>query len=512
MPKTAPKNFKFAPCNLKGGFDKSKVCQLTSWLVCRRNPGGHWRIGCNACSALSVAVDEGRVKVVRHLSAHNRKAYHEFGIREIPKIGRLRKHEASGFHKLAMRYMKSGATKVCKEYIAIASPSKDVFEKLYRHIRKRGKSSEIDGIGGHRKIRRLLWCLAEAKRARSRRVLATASTIAVHQDKGQGFLHTRFTACGDKFSKVSGVIGLTQMVGGHREIILSTDEVLQRFCSPGSFRPRNEAELAARRNAGRHPPEEVGPILDAALYDIIREKVHLFNADGASDCQLAGTVMQQSASTRSMRCQGSDVFPNLGVVNWDAAHASRRLTSRPWATDDYLKDTLTMFIGQGGMVRMIQNSSVFTQMYRENLAKMPNKVGPNVKDLCFAAHRFDSTTKPLGRGVHSMYPVLQTAMQIVKLRSGTDEASSAKAFLRQMSTERVVQLALIADAAHEAMRLTRLTDSEGCKTEMLGWELEAFMSKVTMLYVDKHISKHGFTKWILEQLSTPLVVSVDQQV
>lgn len=49
-------------------------------------------------------------------------------------------------------------------------------------------------------------------------------------------------------------------------------------------------------------------------------------------------------------------------------------------------------------------------------------------------------------------------------------------------------------------------------TEMLGWELEAFLAKVTMLFTDKHITQHGFTKWILDQLKKPMVVIADNKV
>jgi hypothetical protein len=50
----------------------------------------------------------------------------------------------------------------------------------------------------------------------------------------------------------------------------------------------------------------------------------------------------------------------LKVVNWDLAHGSRRITSRAWNTDPFLKETLGKFVLQkGSIVQLIQNSSEF---------------------------------------------------------------------------------------------------------------------------------------------------------
>jgi hypothetical protein len=50
----------------------------------------------------------------------------------------------------------------------------------------------------------------------------------------------------------------------------------------------------------------------------------------------------------------------LKVVNWDFAHGSRRITSRAWNTDPFLKETLRKFVlEKKSIVQLIQNSSEF---------------------------------------------------------------------------------------------------------------------------------------------------------
>ena len=111
-----------------------------------------------------------------------------------------------------------------------------------------------------------------------------------------------------------------------------------------------------------------------------------------------------------------------------------------------------------------------------------------------------------GRCVHHVYALIQTATQITQLRPNTKEALAASSFLENISTEHVLQLGMLADAAHEAMVITRFVDKEDCRTEDIAWELEAFTAKVTMLFTDRGCVNHGFTAWALKQLKVPMLI------
>ncbi|CAE7383924.1 nlaXM, partial [Symbiodinium pilosum] len=84
-------------------------------------------------------------------------------------------------------------------------------------------------------------------------------------------------------------------------------------------------------------------------------------------------------------------------------------------------------------------------------------------------------------------------------------------FLRFVDNERLLQLALLADAAEEAKALTRLTDRESCETEKVAQEVEAYLARITMLFIDRGCREFGYTNFMLRQLRNPMLVYADGQ-
>ena len=74
------------------------------------------------------------------------------------------------------------------------------------------------------------------------------------------------------------------------------------------------------------------------------------------------------------------------------------------------------------------------------------RVGPRVKNFCFARHRFDSLVKPLSLAALAFPALLRTADQIVRLRHGKQEGNAAQEFLDWLTTPRVILLAALANA------------------------------------------------------------------
>ena len=77
------------------------------------------------------------------------------------------------------------------------------------------------------------------------------------------------------------------------------------------------------------------------------------------------------------------------------------------------------------IIRLIQNSQEFRAMFQDNLAKQRDRVG-KVHGFSYAAHRFDSTTRPIGRAVHNMPALIHTAVQISRLRHNLYEGKQAR--------------------------------------------------------------------------------------
>ena len=80
-----------------------------------------------------------------------------------------------------------------------------------------------------------------------------------------------------------------------------------------------------------------------------------------------------------------------------------------------------------------------------------------------------------------------------------------------MDNERLLQLALLADAAEEAKALTRPTDRESCETEKVAQEVEAYLARITMLFIDRGCREFGYTNFMLRQLRNPMLVYADGQ-
>ena len=75
--------------------------------------------------------------------------------------------------------------------------------------------------------------------------------------------------------------------------------------------------------------------------------------DSASDETLSADIMRPN----TLAGLHGALTPNLRFVLRDKAHASRRIISRPWSADAYLKDVVLMLAsGRRSMAQLIQHS------------------------------------------------------------------------------------------------------------------------------------------------------------
>jgi hypothetical protein len=290
-------------------------------------------------------------------------------------------------------------------------------------------------------------------------------------------------------------MGLLPCHGGHLDIIQSTKQALDIFCSPGSGAPcRSDANDNLR---GSPVP------LDQELSRHIQLSAGYFGADAESAEQLAGRRARGRVAD-----QARPLLPNLKVVGWDGAHAARRIVQRPWLADPALKEAVAKLLGRKGLVPLIQNSPEFREWFQLHKQKSLGifRVGQRVKNFCFARHRFDSMVKPLSRAVLAFPALLRTADQIVRLRHGKPEGKAALEFLDWITTPRVILLAALADASQEAIELVRFLDRESVPTEDVPWRVSALLQRVTMLFVDGQATRCGHLRWILEALRKPILV------
>ena len=325
--------------------------------------------------------------------------YADFRVRSVNAVDlwNFQKHASSRAHLDAV------ATALGDDKSPSKAPSQQEFEIVLKdRLDGLAYSAGTSGRKGRDKCQQMSWCLSEALLQRDRAILRKAASIAIHQDACAPRLLVRFSVCTESFEIHKGCMGLAKHFGTtSTHLKNATAEMFRIFCTPFL-----DAPCKTRITKGLKPK------LDTGLYDHIVKHVHVFDADGASDEQRAGRIL-------STRCCGSEpVLPNICAVLKDKTHASRRLVSRPWAADPYLADLLTKYItNEGSIVHTIQNSPDITNTFQKHCAAITNCPvnGARIRNLQYSKHRFDSTSKPLGRFVMFFDAVWGTASELMAI-------------------------------------------------------------------------------------------------
>lgn len=197
-------------------------------------------------------------------------------------------------------------------------------------------------------------------------------------------------------------------------------------------------------------------ISDLLLHKRVVESFETQVSDSATDEVRAGHMNAGQTVTETLR-----ETVNMRVVVRDKPHCSRRNTGRNYAADPFLKDVQTRFIfGSKSPIKLIKESEQFSAWFAANVQKLDAHLTAilahrGIKDLRFAAHRYDSSQKPFGRCVLFFHAVLATMVQISQARKGRPEGIAAAEFLHWLDNEKALQLAMMADAGDENMILTR---------------------------------------------------------
>jgi hypothetical protein len=133
-----------------------------------------------------------------------------------------------------------------------------------------------------------------------------------------------------------------------------------------------------------------------------------------------------------------------------------------------------------------------------------------VKDLSYAAQRFDSTARPLGRMIDHFDAFLQTAMDIMNERAPSKkEHQSANRALTILDTETMLQLGMVADACEIVVRLIRFVDNERFEIAELPHHIDALRTSATELFKNEGcLTLDGFTKQMVTLIRRPRLVTL----
>lgn len=140
------------------------------------------------------------------------------------------------------------------------------------------------------------------------------------------------------------------------------------------------------------------------------------------------------------------------------------------------------------------------------------KIDGNVSNLRSAKHRFESFIKPLARVVLYVEAFTHTALRIIAERGREAAAMDARNFLLTITDEKLVQAALMADAADEAGQLIRECEGDGWDTAQMLQIVEHFKARVSFLFDDGGVLRtQSFTCYMLQYLSLSHTWVVDNQ-
>lgn len=227
--------------------------------------------------------------------------------------------------------------------------------------------------------------------------------------------------------------------------------------------------------------------------------------DSASDELLACDMMRGCGGLTPQST------PNLKYVIRDATHAARRVTAKPEKADPFLQEIHNKLISSKSSISQILHNS--TTLWAPRLAarikELDDHIGLEVRNVRACKHRHESFAKPAGRFVLYLDAYLAVAEEMVA-SSSSAVLAPARDFLLFLTTEVLVQSAMLADAADECLYFTRLLDDENTDSAKLNDEVAEYLQRLQCLFIDGQcVSLPGYTSFMLKNLQRSRAVRLD---
>jgi len=159
--------------------------------------------------------------------------------------------------------------------------------------------------------------------------------------------------------------------------------------------------------------------------------------------------------------------------------------------------------GRGSAARMVQCSPDLRAQLASVAVRRSSEGHKHLSmNLRAAKHRFESYSKPLGRSIRWLPRLVKLMAKVSHTRTGTPK-QRATAWLKWLSPRRVLLAAMAADAADEAMLVTRVFDKEQFDVARVSTMLSDFLCRIEMLFGQGGgcLRGMGFTRFIVRTLS-----------
>ena len=181
--------------------------------------------------------------------------------------------------------------------------------------------------------------------------------------------------------------------------------------------------------------------------------------------------------------------PNVKMIGRDKAHGFRRILQRPYQADGFLQGVMDNYIlSSESMTQKIANSFDFREWLQLEISRCDQDetsgFGNKVQNLRSAKHRFT---------------------KICELKLDDASGRSAARFLELVTGEELLQLALLADAADEALVLVRMVDVEDVDLSEIPTFVGQFIQRIAALFKEEGALKLGYTRHVLEMMEAGAV-------
>ncbi len=454
--------------------------KASSWLGRKLNKQGDVLVGCKVC------------KTVISSNPNWTCPWSSFSI-EVSKLRltSVRSHSECKKHILALNTITAqpsggSSSSTSSTSGVIAAPSIEELSSVWETAG--GKQAKIK----RNRSDKIMWCISEVLKARTRRFLENADCIGLIRDERKGRLLIRYRAV-KGLDLQCGVLGQAKDFGtGHENIGEATVNILKQALTPQTGAPKSAVCSQKKVDLSRRLAERTAGVL---------EKVEMLCVDSASDELLSGQVMRYGSE--NLADYNNGVAPNLKLVIRDATHAARRCSQKPEAADEFLTTLVrTLFSSKDSITQRIHNSHQWTQAFKEYADDIDAKIGPQVSNLKAAKHRHESFNKPKCRFVLYLDAFITVATHMV--RKGGDYKRFGNMFLDYINEEVAVQAAMLADASCEGLQFVRKMDNEETDLSEVNSALGEYLLRLETLFVKEQcVHVTGYTQFMLERLETP---------
>ena len=368
---------------------------------------------------------------------------------------------------------------------SIPSASED-FVHLLKTIKER-KMKKKEAYGDRYKLRRMLFCLAEASRQAKRHQFTTASQACMMHDGADSKLFARYALCTKDIERKYGFLGVFDLVQQHKTadslaLASSLSSIITNSCTQFYGAPYKSPEWKEKHEK-----------LDEKAYNNIKVAISQLVADEAADEGRARELLVDTFDWDSVPdLHAEDVnnfLPNAYVHSIDKAHSAKRILQRNFNGIPQCKEVKDRMVqSRKSPGKIIHNSQQFQEQYND--AKIGERIWNNrkLKDLGMSACKFNSIARPLVRMVLTFHATCSQMNTIWQHRdASSEEAVAAVAFAEWLQLDHALLLGFMADAATEGVKLIRNWEPEnGDVSSYIEYSM-IFLHTVTVLFKERKV-------------------------